>query len=378
MQIRRPVGGLVAIAAAVLLTANVPSVAGAAPRSPATAAQDSLHMTGKLSWTQFSPNRGGSGGDTQSGSFFVNMSYAGGADSWTSRLSTFDVKDNLDETSVSGSCTTTITGSVADSGRLPSTQPDGSDTFILAEWESESHGRVYLFFHVEVEEDETVRVNISGPSGCGKSYTTTNKVYFIPNCINQDGTVGVGDLAAFNGKADTADPDCAGTSLDIKYTIAGTLNLGAYLFILPRSVHTPAEWKQLLTKPHHDYPAADIPVPSGTPYYAVTVGTIQYTTNKTCGLGITLIGADGVHYTYCHSSVRYVGPGDDVAPGDELGLTGATGSADGPHLHFQIRINKQDRCPQDLLWALYDNTQPPPDAKFVDGLPATGCEKVKT
>jgi hypothetical protein len=41
MQIRRPVGGLVAIAAAVLLTANVPSVAAQRPghrlRPPRTA-----------------------------------------------------------------------------------------------------------------------------------------------------------------------------------------------------------------------------------------------------------------------------------------------------------------------------------------------------
>ncbi len=58
---------------------------------------------------------------------------------------------------------------------------------------------------------------------------------------------------------------------------------------------------QWFTKPHHDYPAADIPVPIGTRVYAVTAGVVVSTpTYGRCGIGIVLNGNDRAQYTYCH------------------------------------------------------------------------------
>lgn len=128
---------------------------------------------------------------------------------------------------------------------------------------------------------------------------------------------------------------------------------------------------------HHDYVAIDIPVPVGTPYYAITAGKVTYTSpGNGCGTGVQLHGLDGVTYTYCHGSKRLIAAGLTVPPGTELGLTGNTGHSFGPHLHLQILYAGKKRCPQALLWDLYDGIQPPPDAHAVQTLPTRGCSYI--
>ncbi|MFL5922254.1 MAG: lytic murein transglycosylase [Gaiellaceae bacterium] len=92
---------------------------------------------------------------------------------------------------------------------------------------------------------------------------------------------------------------------------------------------------------HHDYPAADIGAPAGTPVYALADGTVerawQYPSGR-CGIGLTITTADGQTWTYCHLS--YLDPavtsGAALAAGTEVGLVGQTGHATGPHLHLQL------------------------------------------
>ena len=140
---------------------------------------------------------------------------------------------------------------------------------------------------------------------------------------------------------------------------------GTYAFVLPHGSVDPS-W---LTRPHHDYPAIDIPVPANTPYYAVTSGTVATFKDSTCGNGLTLSGTDGAQYTYCHAS-RIVVTSGRVTPGALLGYTGATGDATGAHLHFQVTIPAGTlRCPQHLLLALFNGIAVP----AVNSLPTSGC-----
>jgi murein DD-endopeptidase MepM/ murein hydrolase activator NlpD len=108
-------------------------------------------------------------------------------------------------------------------------------------------------------------------------------------------------------------------------------------------------------QPHHDYPADDLPVAQGTPVFAVHRGTVRLISDSQCGDGIELTGTDGVRYTYCHASQLNVDDGATVNAGDLImhsgGQPGTAGAGDatGPHLHFQISVNGQNVCPQNML-----------------------------
>lgn len=92
---------------------------------------------------------------------------------------------------------------------------------------------------------------------------------------------------------------------------------------------------------HHDYPAADIAAPEGSPLYALAGGTVLYvwSWDQRCGNGFTFRAADGQVWTYCHLSYTYpsVQPGAELHAGDPVGLVGSTGDATGPHLHLQLQ-----------------------------------------
>jgi murein DD-endopeptidase MepM/ murein hydrolase activator NlpD len=92
---------------------------------------------------------------------------------------------------------------------------------------------------------------------------------------------------------------------------------------------------------HHDYPAADIAAPEGSPVYALSESVVLRSWTQPdprCGIGLTLRAGDGQEWTYCHLS--YLDPqvtaGAVLTAGQSVGLVGHTGDATGPHLHLQI------------------------------------------
>lgn len=132
--------------------------------------------------------------------------------------------------------------------------------------------------------------------------------------------------------------------------------------------------KDWFTKPHHDYPAADIPVPTGTNVYAVAKGKVSSLANSGPGggAGTHVFITDGdVTYGYFHGTAGSlkVQVGDDIKPGQLLMLSDNTGHTTGAHLHFQIEIKGVKHCPQNLLVAIGDGTTPPD----LSSLPTSGC-----
>jgi murein DD-endopeptidase MepM/ murein hydrolase activator NlpD len=130
------------------------------------------------------------------------------------------------------------------------------------------------------------------------------------------------------------------------------------------------EW---FSKPHHDYPAADIPVPLGTPVYAITAGKVERAPNEFgYGEGVTIMGDDGVQYNYGHGSDGglIVKAGDVVKAGQLIMHSASTGNSTGPHLHVDMKIGGIKHCPQSLLVALGKKmtTLPTPAS-----LPISGC-----
>jgi murein DD-endopeptidase MepM/ murein hydrolase activator NlpD len=90
---------------------------------------------------------------------------------------------------------------------------------------------------------------------------------------------------------------------------------------------------------HHDYPAADISAPAGSPLYALhdAVVTDLYPTDTgKCGIGLTLRTTTGEEFVYCHLSALEpsLAPDSRVSAGDPVGRVGSTGNSTGPHLHL--------------------------------------------
>ena len=92
---------------------------------------------------------------------------------------------------------------------------------------------------------------------------------------------------------------------------------------------------------HHDYPAADIAAPEGSPLYALADSVVFKSwaqPDPYCGIGLSLRASDGQEWTYCHLS--YLDPqvveGAVLSAGQPVGLVGSTGDATGPHLHLQL------------------------------------------
>ncbi|MFE7552704.1 M23 family metallopeptidase [Streptomyces gardneri] len=137
-----------------------------------------------------------------------------------------------------------------------------------------------------------------------------------------------------------------------------------YSYVLPHGAVPRSE----LDDPHHDYAAIDIQVPTGTPVYAVTRGTVSHIGGG-YGNGIQVTGTDGATYIYGHLDSRGVAAGTTVTPGQYLGESGNTGQSTGPHLHFEIRVGGVKHCPQPMLLDLYDGASP----QAPGTLPTSGC-----
>ena len=115
----------------------------------------------------------------------------------------------------------------------------------------------------------------------------------------------------------------------------------------------------------------DIPVPTGTPIFAAAAGTVvKAPAGGACGLGVIVNSADDVTWLYCHGSDggALVSPGDQVVPGQLLMHSASTGNSTGPHLHFGIRVDGQNRCPQPFMVAVAEAAPITPRS-----LPTIGC-----
>ena len=84
----------------------------------------------------------------------------------------------------------------------------------------------------------------------------------------------------------------------------------------------------------------DLAAPTGTPIVASRGGIVIHA-GWIRGYGHTVIidhGA-GVTTLYAHMSAYAVSGGQYIAQGGRVGLVGMTGTATGPHLHFEVRIS---------------------------------------
>jgi murein DD-endopeptidase MepM/ murein hydrolase activator NlpD len=84
----------------------------------------------------------------------------------------------------------------------------------------------------------------------------------------------------------------------------------------------------------------DIAAPTGTPVRAAHDGVVVYSSNELSGYGnlIILQSSSSLITVYGHNSRLLVKKGEKVRKGDTIARVGATGRAQGPHLHFEVRM----------------------------------------
>lgn len=184
-------------------------------------------------------------------------------------------------------------------------------------------------------------------------------------------------MDVFNNKLAAA--EASGSMLCASTTLNGQWALPA-----PREMIDAGD----VTAPHHTYPAWDLVIPTGTPVYAITAGTVANVTTwggnwwragcgntnapaacSTCGIGVTIQHPGGLRHTYCHNSRAVVAEGDTVTAGQHIADSGDSGRSGTPHIHLELRINNVRHCPQRLLDAIYNATPIPDPAS----LPTSGC-----
>ncbi|MEU6070243.1 MULTISPECIES: M23 family metallopeptidase [Streptomyces] len=86
----------------------------------------------------------------------------------------------------------------------------------------------------------------------------------------------------------------------------------------------------------------DFHASSGTAVHAVGSGTVVSTGwGGAYGNQIVIRMADGMYTQYGHLSSIGVSVGQKVVPGQQIGLSGATGNVTGPHLHFEARTTPE-------------------------------------
>jgi len=95
-------------------------------------------------------------------------------------------------------------------------------------------------------------------------------------------------------------------------------------------------WSGILPTVHR---GVDVAMPSGTPVRAMTGGTVRFA-GQMRGYGnvIWLDHRRGMLTVYAHLSEIHVATGQRVDHQQVLGLSGQTGRATGPHLHFEVWV----------------------------------------
>ena len=113
------------------------------------------------------------------------------------------------------------------------------------------------------------------------------------------------------------------------------------------------------TKSYHS--GLDFRAAVGTPIYAANAGIVKMGQDLFYSGNIIIIDHGmGLFTNYAHLSRMDVTPGQFVARGEQIGLAGATGRVNGPHLHWGAKVNGSTVNPMDLierLTVLFDQSR---------------------
>ncbi len=114
-------------------------------------------------------------------------------------------------------------------------------------------------------------------------------------------------------------------------------------FVLPAQgrISSPFGLRRILNgQPRSPHSGVDLALPKGTPVKAAQEGRVELVGDFYLpGRVVILSHGCGVHTYYAHLSKILVRPGVWVKQGQVIGLSGASGRATGPHLHFGFYVS---------------------------------------
>lgn len=100
----------------------------------------------------------------------------------------------------------------------------------------------------------------------------------------------------------------------------------------------------------HVHTGIDLAAATGTPVHSATAGTAHPGFDAGgAGLYVVVTADAHVRLFYCHLSAITVRDGALVSPGDIVGKVGSTGRATGPHVHFEVQVDRASVNPANWL-----------------------------
>jgi murein DD-endopeptidase MepM/ murein hydrolase activator NlpD len=100
----------------------------------------------------------------------------------------------------------------------------------------------------------------------------------------------------------------------------------------------------------HPHKGVDLGAKQGTPIYAVMDGTVVYSgVQGAYGNVVVIEHPDFVMTVYAHNEKNMVSVNDVVKKGQQIATVGATGNAQGAHLHFEYRLKGKALNPRKVL-----------------------------
>ncbi len=124
--------------------------------------------------------------------------------------------------------------------------------------------------------------------------------------------------------------------------------VGNGIFVWPANNHFLSGFDY---SPNANHPAIDIDGEEGDPVYASDSGVVVYAGWNNWGYGNTIVinHGNGWQTLYAHLSSLYVGCGQSVIQGGNIGTIGSTGNSTGSHLHFEMMLSGTKVNPHDYL-----------------------------
>jgi murein DD-endopeptidase MepM/ murein hydrolase activator NlpD len=156
----------------------------------------------------------------------------------------------------------------------------------------------------------------------------------------------------------------APTAIDGLSTTAPSAELASgAAFLKPAPGRYTSGFGERIDPINHDasvHPGLDIAARTGTPVVAAAAGKVVRAGDAgTYGNLVVIRHPSGLETRYAHLSAVTVKAGDEVGPGQEVGLVGATGRVTGPHLHFEVRKDGKALDPRPYLEGAEDSSSPP-------------------